>query len=264
MPLDIVEHTRALQKLFDSGQSFVEITLCAIRGSAPQIAGAKAVVTRDGIEAGTIGGGKIEAASIRYAQELLSNKENCDPELITWNLQTDIGMTCGGEVTLFFSKHEQTTWPIAVFGAGHVAQALVPMLVQLNCYVSCIDPRSNWLDKLPDHAKLSKICTDSPASIVTQLPQATYFVLMSQGHATDLPVLAEILKTRSAPYVGVIGSEQKATVLRRDLASQGFSSDQISSFFCPIGLDFGNNTPTEIAISVIAQLIKVRDAMPNG
>ena len=238
-----------------------------IRGSAPQIVGAKAIVTADGIESGTVGGGKIEAAAIQHAQALLEADPNsssgptsvCD--LVTWNLQTDIGMTCGGEVKLFFEVHKSTPWPIVVFGAGHVAQSLVPMLLNLHCQVTCIDSRPQWLSKLPEHPKLKIRCLETPLEAVAAQPANAFFVLMSRGHATDLPVLAEILKTRDAPYIGCIGSQQKASVLRRDLAEQSIPPEKIDSFICPIGLPIGNNTPAEIAISVVAQLIKKRDEL---
>ena len=259
MTHDIVDHIRVTQKLLDSETSFVSVTLCAIRGSAPQIVGAKAIVTVDGIECGTIGGGKIEAAAIRRGQEMLTGGDQPSCELQTWNLQSDIGMTCGGEVTLLFEHHSRSNWPIVVFGAGHVAQALIRLLVQLNCRVTCIDSRSDWLAKLPYHPKLKKECVAVPKSVVASHPADAFFVLVSKGHATDLPVLAEILSSRDAPYVGVIGSEQKARVLRRDLHRQGFADDKIDAFFCPMGLPIGNNTPTEIAISIVAQLIRVRD-----
>jgi xanthine dehydrogenase accessory factor len=247
-----------VQKLLDQGESFVTVTLVDIRGSAPQIIGAKAVVTRSGIEGGTVGGGKIEAAAIEYALELLANEKQ-HAELVTWNLQTDIGMTCGGEVKLFFDVYAQAAWPIVIFGAGHIAQALVRLLLNLDCLITCIDTRSDWLGKLPDDNKLNKICTENPSELVSIQPQNAYFVLMSKGHATDLPVLAEILSSRNAPYLGVIGSPQKASVLRRDLSSQGLTTEKIESFYCPIGLPIGNNTPAEIAISIAAQLLQQRD-----
>ena len=84
---------------------------------------------------------------------------------------------------------------------------------------------------------------------------------MSRGHATDLPVLAEILKTRTAPYIGVIGSKQKAAVLRRELKALELPDEKLTEFCCPIGLPIGNNTPAEISISVAAQLLQRRDEM---
>lgn len=259
MSYDIVQHTEKLSTLLAAETPFVMVTLLDIRGSAPQIIGAKAIVSADGIEHGTVGGGKIEAAAVKFAQKTLNTTGN-NTELVTWNLQTDVGMTCGGEVKLLFEAHRFSEWPIAVFGAGHIAQSLVPLLVQLHCKVTCVDSRAEWLNKLDDHPRLRKQCVEIPCELVRDMPADTFFVLMSQGHATDLPVLAEILTTRTAQYVGVIGSQQKASVLRRDLAQQNISKDKIDSFYCPMGLPIGNNTPAEIAISVSAQLIQIRDS----
>ncbi len=263
MTQDTVEFVRCLQNLLEAERSFVTVTLIDIRGSAPQIVGAKAIVTSEGLEAGTVGGGKIENVVIKHAQALLLQNEKTN-EFVVWNLQTDIGMTCGGEVKLFFEMEKRTTWPIAVYGAGHVAQALIRLLVQLNCHITCIDPRSDWIEKLPVHPKLKKLCVDTPADTVALQPVNTFFVLMSRGHATDFPVLAEILQSREAPYVGVIGSAQKASVLRRELKAVGVAADKILSFLCPIGLPFGNNTPAEIAISVAGQLIMKRDELTGN
>lgn len=255
----LFQHTQAVKSLLEQRTAFVCITLLDIRGSAPQIAGAKALVTSSGLTSGTVGGGKIEAAAITYAQELLNSGNRLDKcELKTWNLQTDIGMTCGGEVKLFFEIHDQSAWPIAVFGAGHVAQALVPLLLQLECQVTCIDPRPEWLARLPDHPGLQKRCMESPKDAVLDFPGETYFVLISKGHSTDLPVLHKILVTRNAPYIGVIGSKQKASVLRRELTAREVQQDKIETYHCPIGLSIGNNTPIEIAISIAGQLLQVR------
>lgn len=259
MAYDQVEHIRYAQNLLEAGRAFVTITLVDVRGSAPQIVGAKAIITTSGIESGTVGGGKIEAASIRYAQDLLHSGHPRN-SFVVWNLQTDIGMTCGGEVKLFFEVHSITAWPIVVYGAGHVAQAVVRLLLQLSCHITCVDSRQEWLDKLPISPKLNKRCTPEPYLTVADQPENAFFVLMSRGHATDLPVLAEILRTRTPAYLGVIGSRQKASVLRRDLKSQGFNEAAIASFRCPMGMPIGNNTPEEIAVSIAAQLLEVRDA----
>ena len=261
MTFDIVQHSQRLAELLESETPFATITLIDIRGSAPQIAGAKTIVTAHGIEAGTIGGGRIEATAIRHAQQLLANGNGTNCEFVTWNLQNDIGMTCGGEVKLFFEVCGSPGWSIAVFGAGHIAQSLIPLLVQLNCRVACIDSRPEWLAKLPDHPKLRKLCIDDLRAAVTDQPANSFFVLMTRGHASDLPVLARILQTRDAPYVGVIGSTQKARVLQRDLKKEGVAQEKIDSFFCPMGLSLGNNTPAEISISVIAQLLQRRDEL---
>lgn len=261
MTFDVVQHSRTLTHLLDADTSFVIVTLVDIRGSAPQITGAKAIVTSQGVKTGTIGGGKIEAIAVQHAQQLLTRQDGTSCEFVTWNLQTEIGMTCGGEVKLFFEVCDGGGWAIAVFGAGHIAQTLIPMLVQLNCRVTCFDTRPDWLAKLAAHPKLKTVCPNELRDVVKVQPTSTFFLLMTQGHASDLPVLTEILQTRDALYVGVIGSAQKASVLRRELQEQNIPSDKIDSFFCPMGLSLGNNTPAEISISVIAQLLQRRDEL---
>ena len=261
MTFDVLQHSEKMTALLRSETPFVVVTLVEVRGSAPQIVGAKAIVTRAGIEAGTVGGGKIEAACIERAQRLLGDGRGTSCDFVTWNLQTEIGMTCGGEVKLFFEVCFNVDWPIAVFGAGHVAQFLVPLLVQLQCQVTCVDPRAEWLERLPQHPKLKTIEHPHPADVVDAFPAHTFFVLVSKGHAADLPVLKQILATRDAPYLGVIGSAQKASVLKRELRASNFNEAKIGSFHCPIGLPIGNNTPAEISISIIAQLIQRRDEL---
>lgn len=261
MTFDIHRHLRTVNRLLRTNTPFVTATMVDMRGSAPQIVGAKAVITDEGIVEGTVGGGKVEAAVIMRSKEMLAADDGLRNELVTWNLQTDIGMTCGGEVKFFFELFLAADWKIALFGAGHIAQALIPILLQMNCRITWLDQREDWLSRMEDHPKLTKICAENLAGQVASLDPRSFFVLMTQGHATDLPVLAEVLKTIEPPYMGVLGSLQKAKILRRDLKEQGISDEKIASYFCPMGLPIGNNTPPEIAISVASQLIQERDRL---
>ena len=144
-------------------------------------------------------------------------------------------------------------------GAGHIAQALTSILVNLDCNVTCIDPRQEWLDKLPQSPKLKAILTSDMPSMVKTLPDDAFVVLMTMGHTTDKPILIEILRTRTFPYLGVIGSNSKAVILKRDVAEAGLPKEMESAFFCPVGLDVGTNHPYEIAVSIVAQMMQVRD-----
>lgn len=261
MAFDVYQHAKTINSLLREGMPFVIATLVEMRGSAPQVVGAKAVITAQGIADGTVGGGKVEARVIDHAQTILRATDGLSCELVTWNLQTEIGMTCGGEVKFLFERLLCNDWKIAVFGAGHIAQALVPLLLTMNCRVTCLDQRPEWLDRINDHPKLTKICASRLETQVPLLDPGAFFVLMTQGHATDLPVLAEVLRTIEPPYVGVLGSLQKAKVLRRDLRELKLSDAKIDAFYCPMGLPIGNNTPAEIAISVTSQLIQQRDKL---
>jgi xanthine dehydrogenase accessory factor len=147
-----------------------------------------------------------------------------------------------------------------VFGAGHVASAVVACLGQLDCHVTCIDPRAEWLDRIPNNARLRKIRRDEPRSIVAELPADAFVVCMTMGHATDRPILEEIFRQgREFPFLGVIGSRAKRAVLLKELAAAGIADEQAGTFHCPIGLDIGTNQPGEIAVSLVAQLIQERD-----
>lgn len=255
-----MSHWAKANELEKQNISFVVVTLVNVRGSAPQDEGAKAIVSRNGLEAGTVGGGKVEAQAIDTALEILQSEDPKTPFLITWNLQKDIGMTCGGEVQFLFEHHHQQSWPICILGAGHVSQALCRTLANLNCQITCIDPRDEWLEKLPN--KVKAIQADYPENLIVTLPKNSFFISMTKGHAFDVPVLKEIANhAPDAPYVGVIGSSVKANTIRSELKELGVDEGFIESIRSPIGLPIGTNNPFEIAISITAELLQVRDRL---
>ncbi len=248
-----------LVALENEGVPFVLVTLVDALGSTPQDAAAKMLVTAKGLHSGTVGGGKVEAAALKLSAEMLA-KGDAKPRLVSWTLKGDVGMTCGGSVKFYFEPHfGPGTWAIAIFGAGHVAQALLPVLVPLPCRITVVDSRPEWLDKLPRAPNVSIIHSASPESIVPTLPDKTFLLAMTMGHATDRPVLRRALTERNFPFIGVIGSAAKAEILRNELIADGVAPERASGFHCPVGLDFGTNHPHEIAISIAAQLISERD-----
>ena len=247
----------AFAQMQASGAPFCTVTLVDSLGSAPADRGAKMLVTRAGLVAGTIGGGKIEARALLQAHSML-DAATTEPAFEQWNLQTDLGMTCGGVVRLFFEQFNIARWPIAIFGAGHVAQDLVRVLLPLDCSLTCYDTRAEWLERLPDDVKLRRVHCEDLSTQVQQLPDSAFIALMTMGHATDLPILRQMLP-RPFPYIGVIGSKSKAGALRGTLLKEGFSPEECARFFCPMGLPLGSNHTHEIAISIAAQMLQTRD-----
>jgi xanthine dehydrogenase accessory factor len=254
----------AFKRLQESGKNFVAVTLVKQIGSAPQDVGAKALVSLDGLEFGTVGGGKVENAAIQEAQRMI--REDHKNHFVDWNLQKDIGMTCGGVVSFFFELHKsQNPFHIAVFGAGHIAQEFVRLLLFLDCKVTCLDQREEWISRLPQSSKLTTVVTDKLSDEVAKLPDNTYVTLMTMGHSSDLPVLVEVMKNRSRfSYVGNIGSEQKRRRLESDLMTAGIPQNLLQEFFCPMGDTFGGNNPAEISFSIVAQILKTRDSILNS
>jgi len=241
-----------------TGTPHVVVTLVDARGSTPSDAGSRMVVTRAGHAGGTVGGGRVEAKAIALATRMVTGDLPDTTRFEQWNLQRDVGMTCGGTVTLFFESVHCNAWPIVIFGAGHVTQALARLLVTLPCHVRCIDPRRDWLEKLPDGVETS--CTDDPPAEVAGLADSSFVLCMTRGHATDRPVLEAVFRQEKRfPFLGVIGSKSKAAVLRRELNEAGIAPRAIR-FRCPVGLPIGRNHPGEIAVSIAAQLLEQRDA----
>jgi len=251
-----------LAELSASGAPFVCVTLVQAVGSTPQDAGSKMLVTAEGLVMGTVGGGRVEQQAIDRAREMLAQgaPRAAANELVEWNLKRDVGMTCGGTVKLFFEAYNHADWRIVIFGAGHVAGAVIHCLSQLDCHVTCIDPRPEWLERIPDSSRLRKVECDDPPAQVAGLTDDSFVVCMTMGHATDEPILEEIFRQqRGFPFLGVIGSRAKRAVLVRDLVAAGIPADRAEAFHCPIGLELGSNQPGEIAVSVVAQLIGERD-----
>lgn len=244
-------------ELAQRGEPFVSVTLIDVHGSTPADAGSKMIVRSTGHDCGTVGGGKIEARAIEVAKRILVDREHT--HFVDWSLKADIGMTCGGRVKLFFERVDRAAWRIVVFGAGHVTQALARVLNELPCQMTCIDPRGDWLSKLP--AGVEAVQTDDPPAKVDLLPDDAYVLSMTRGHSADRPVLQRIFEQgRRFAYLGVIGSDAKAATLRRELIEASIEAKAID-FRCPVGLPIGSNHPGEIAVSIAAEMLQLRGAV---
>ena len=137
----------------------------------------------------------------------------------------------------------------------------MPVLTPLDCQLTVVDPRQEWLDRLPRARGARYLRHDRPEDLVPGMPDQAFLLCLTKGHATDRPVLQRALAERAFPFLGVIGSAAKATVLRRELVAAGLSPDRAKQFHCPVGLPFGSNHPHEIALSIAAQLLIERDRL---
>jgi xanthine dehydrogenase accessory factor len=246
-----------INKYIELGSSFCVATLVNVRGSAPQDQGAKIIILPDGSIEGTIGGGKIENHTIEYAKNLLNGGEVKQTFFETWNLQKDIGMTCGGEVSIFFEVYNKTPWNVVIFGAGHVSQSLVKVLALLKCNLTVVDNRKEWLSKIENYSNVKIVFKEDMSSYIKEVSDNSFIVIMTMGHSTDLPILKEILVKNSVyPFLGVIGSKSKRNTIEKELSKNNIKN---TNFLCPIGLPIGDNSPAEIAMSISAQLLEYKD-----
>ena len=258
--MKLSESIKTCHDLEQSGVSYALVSMIRIDAHVPQEVGAKMIVTAQGLHAGTIGGGKLEARGIQLAQEQLRLK-NSPAQLYRIDLNRDLGMVCGGVATIFIETTVHDAWNIAIYGAGHVSQALTNLLASLNCRLTVVDSRKEWLAKITTRhgPRVNTILAENLATIPATFPEQTYHVIATPGHAHDLLVLREVLKEPKAPYIGVIGSTVKARKIRATLMEEGLSREDTERFHCPMGLPIGNNTPEEIAVSISAHLLQTRD-----
>jgi xanthine dehydrogenase accessory factor len=255
-----------IERLAVTTHPVVMITLVAGVGSIPQDIGARMLVDAGGRLEGSVGGGKLEQHAIAEAQRWLAAWADGPADTTTapcalheWNLQRDIGMTCGGVVTLLFEAYHVAPWRVVLFGAGHVAQALVRVLTILDCVVVCVDSRQEWLDRLPTVPSLTPVLREVPATWVDQISDRDMVLCMTMGHATDVPILRSLYAAGRVPaFIGVIGSEAKRKAMTKQLRGDGVDDDWLQRVQCPVGLPIGGNQPGEIAVSVAAALIAQR------
>ena len=216
-------HLKKMQTLLEEGTSFVSATLVEVKGSTPRAQGGRMLVTVSGLHSGTIGGGLVEAKALKFAQDLLSETNPTEQtKFVEWNLNRDAGMSCGGSVKLFFERFHANPWENNCFLAPVMfAQALIPLLLTLECKLTCLDTRNEWLSKLPETQKLKKLCVESLPESVEETSEKAFVLIMTQGHRSDFYVAQRFLAMKEFPFIGVIGSRSKAATLKRELKKGG-------------------------------------------
>lgn len=248
--LDWAEAAAALSQ---RGEGYVLVTVLGVKGSAPRDSGTKMLVAADTC-VDTIGGGHLEYAAINRARAMLVSGENTQ-HLEEFPLGPKLGQCCGGRVTLLYECFAATATPVALFGAGHVARALVPLLAQLPLRVRWIDSRA---DQFPDlmPAGVTRVVAPHPQEEVADLPPGTFVLVMTHQHPLDYAIAEAVLRRGDAGFLGVIGSQTKAQRFRMRLEHRGFHRDAVASMHCPIGsAEVPGKRPMEVAVSIAAQLI---------
>ena len=255
----------ALASLNTESKSHVLLTVLDTRGSSPRDVGTKMVVSKDDIF-DTIGGGALEYQCIKTAREFLSKNQQSQAtqHTQTFNLGKDLKQCCGGVVSVFFEVFPARNFILNIFGAGHIGQALTKVLADIDCTVNLFDSRAELLNQTyPKNVKTHHL-TEPEIAIETCLANS-YFLVMTHDHALDHQLCEAILARGDSVYCGVIGSRTKSIKFRQRLLKKGFSRDEFTQLTCPMGLrDLKTKKPMEIAISVIAELLILRDKLQQN
>lgn len=145
-----------------------------------------------------------------------------------------------------------------LFGGGHISLQIVSFASRVGFKVVVIDDRHEFAtsERFPEAAEVH-CCPFDGVMDKLQVNESSYLVIITRGHTHDKTVLAQTLKTR-AKYIGMIGSRRKISIIFDRLLEEGFTREEIDQVCSPIGIEIGAETPEEIALSIVAELIKVR------
>jgi xanthine dehydrogenase accessory factor len=253
-----------LQALLDeirSGRRAVLATIVRATGSTPRTLGARMIVRADGSSLGTIGGGAFEGMVACDARELLA-KPHPAPELKRYTFteqgENALGMACGGTAEVLLEAAGSGA-RLIIFGAGHVGLALARLAATVGFAPELVDDRPAFCNAARD-ALVGRVwnCDAAYAAGVPPLDADCYVAVVTRCHRTDRLALKQVL-AQPLRYVGLIGSRRKKAVIFGELAGDGGAlAEDLARVRCPIGLPIGGETPEEIAVSIVAELLQVK------
>ena len=233
-------------------------TVAATSGSVPREAGSKMLVYGDGTNSGTIGGGKFEALVV---EDCLAALRAGKPQLKTYPLheasECSFGAICGGEVTVLIEPQNLNT-SVTLIGGGHCSRAIARLAGECGMHVTVVEDRAAMLDGF-NLSVLTISDVPAPAFIANRRWAAgDSLLLVSRNHELDQAALAAAIGVEGVPYIGMMGSRRKVRHVFDALRATGVTDAQLSRVHAPLGLDIGADSPAEIAVSVIAELLKVQ------
>lgn len=254
-----MEFYEQLLKAKRENKLYATATVVSTEGNTPRKAGAKMLLLADGTMFGSVGGGVVEKQTIadcltamKTGETLLKTYSAVSPEI------QERGMVCGGNMTVFIEPGERLPY-LYLCGCGHVAQAVLPLAKSLGWYVVGIDARDvsgfgNALDALDELHILNSFDELGRLDFV---PGSAY-IACSFSHKTDGDILNVVLD-KEPSYVGMLGGKPKIRALFSRLKENGYSEEMLHRVHAPIGLDIGANTPAEIAVSIMAEILAARN-----
>jgi len=213
---------------------------------------------------GTIGGGCVEAAVTRRARQAIEERRVTTASFdLTVDHTGEDGLACGGRVVLLIEPIEGRP-TLCLFGAGHVAQPLARMARTCGFRVEVADDRALFAsrERFPEADRIL-VEGFAAAAASMALGRNAYAVVVTRGHKGDAEALRAVLG-KGLRFVGLLGSKPKMIHVFAALEEMGVPREELARIHCPLGLDIGAETPEEIAVSILAEMIAVRRGRPSG
>lgn len=248
----------ALLQVQKDGIPAVLATIVETIGSMPRHAGSKMLVYENGSIVGTVGGGAMESLVIKHALECLKDRQTCTNTYSLNNLEDGDPGICGGTAKIFL---EPLGVPptLLVIGGGHVGKALAELGKWAGYRVILSDDRPDFCNE--NYAPgLDGYMVCKPDEIMNQVTvnSQTYVAAVTRGLPIDINLLPQLLET-NVPYIGLIGSRRRWALTAKALKEEYDITDEaLSRIHAPIGLELEAETPKEIAVSILAEIIMIR------
>ncbi|WP_339779496.1 xanthine dehydrogenase accessory protein XdhC [uncultured Marinobacter sp.] len=239
----------------DQGEPYVLVTVLGVTGSVPREPSSKMVVT--GTQSyDTIGGGHLEYRICQQARERLA-RQDFTSEMANFPLGASLGQCCGGSVSVLLEANPGCEQELVIFGAGHVAKALVTILGGLPWRITWVDERAEQFPAdCPGNVRIHH--TDDPVGDAPALCAGKQVLILTHNHQLDFELCRTLLTKGECAGIGLIGSDTKAERFRKRLDHRGFSAADINSIRCPVGrTDVPGKRPMEVAVSISAELLSL-------
>jgi xanthine dehydrogenase accessory factor len=248
---------QTLTECIQTNQPVALITIIANTGSSPGKTGAMMAVCSDGRINGTVGGGNLEYQAINEALGCITDGKSKEVRY-SLNASSDLGMTCGGELRLFI-KVFQPQPQLLVIGGGHIGLEVYKLGVHQGFRVIIVDDRPEMLTK-ERFPQAECILTEDLASTLTEYPvtASCYITIATRSHSSDRQALEAVVHSDAA-YIGMIGSRNKIKNAMRSLLDHGVSRDKLEAVYAPMGLNIASVQPKEIAVSIISEILLVKN-----
>jgi xanthine dehydrogenase accessory factor len=255
--MDIYDEIVRLRKL---GQKCALATIVQVKGSIPSYESAKLLVREDGSIVGTVGGGCVEAEVWNAAREVIETER---PRHLTFSLGQDAaydnGLICGGQLNIFVEP--VVPQPRAfIFGGGHVSKSISKVASLAGFSTNVIDDREAFANR-ERFPEAEETYAEEYEAVFPKLTvtSSSYLIIVTRGHRDDMRVLRWAVTT-PARYIAMIGSKRKTISVVHELEKEGIPREAFERVFAPMGLEIGAESPEEIAISVVAEMIATRRA----
>ena len=241
-----------------SGRDYAVVTIVEAENLART--SGKMIVYADGSISGTVGGGMWEQVAREDALEALKNGKNLVKTYTFAEEFARAGFRHDGKMTAFIEVFRDESLQLVVVGGGHVGNAVIRAAKMVGFAVTLVDTRGEETigDSIRMADRFVKMEVFEDVEKIP-LPRDPYYVVSTYGHMVDGAALGAVLRRGDAKYVGMLGGRKKISAIYEKLEAAGIPGSLLKEVHSPIGLDLGGETPEELAIAIVAEIMAVKN-----